>query len=247
MSGVTTGEKFFRGLSDCQQLFKDRESELLAEVNFYAEKVESRDEEIEKLKHTVAEKNCEIYRLSKRLSSNGRGYEASDEVEGMKNMVQEMTAVIAENKETLDEKNADIVAKEQIIDELKQKIADLRVAEDYQDVIIAKKDEQIDDLKKSIESQNGVVESQNQALAKMDDELFIKEKQLDERDAKIRDLTGQLAEKEREVKRKTKLAEDLQKVFELSPTPLSPFVHVPLRLRDATVSTPVSKQHLAIW
>jgi DNA repair exonuclease SbcCD ATPase subunit len=243
MSSITTGEKFFRGLSDCVQFFKDRESELLAEVNFYAERVESKDEEIDKLKNVVAEKNCEIYRLSERSSLNGR----SAEVEELKKTVEELNAVVAENKETLDEKNAELIAKEALVDQLKKRIAELQVAEDYQDVIIAKKDEQIGKLKKNIEFQNGVVESQNEDLSQMQDELYVKDKQLDERDAKIRELREIVEEKEREVKRKTKLAEDFQKLLERDCSQMSPFVPVPLCLWKTALPSPVSAYDLQLY
>ncbi len=182
MDHVSTSERFLRMLGDCQQLFRDREDELIANVNSRERVINDQNKKLRELEEILEVKTREVTRLEKLADSN-RPPSAEDYAREQKELADTRAFLLTvkdeeirdlkktnrelrdkfrpamvydcfrEQKELADARAIQLIAKDEEIEKLKQTINQLKVMEDEQDVQLENIKRHASQLKKQVEEQ----------------------------------------------------------------------------------------------
>ncbi len=198
MDDISTSERFFRTLGECQQLFKEREEELITDVTFRERVIEDKNDKLRDVEDKLREKTREVNRLKEIISST-----AVDDF-------------VRQQKELGDAKAVELIAKEEEIRDLKKSMKQMKVLEDEQDIIVENLNFQLKDLKRRFDEQELDLTGQDFVISELRETIDNLTLLLDSKDGDLERESKKVAELELEAKRVAALERQLgHKAFDL--------------------------------
>jgi hypothetical protein len=231
MGDISTSERFFRTLGDCQQMFKDREDELLADVLFRDRVIERKKEKIRELEEELESTSREVERLKKFVDSNRppsvdeyvkeqkvladtRAFELKvkeEEIKELNKTIRELRGsfrpasvydFVREQKELADARAVELITKDEEIDKLKQTLDQMKTVEDEQDVELEQLKREVKNLKRILQDQQLELCAQEYIVDEFKEQVQEKDLLIDSKDGDVERESKKVAELESQLKSK---------------------------------------------